>query len=170
MSRTILIPTDFSIESLNLFKAAAQSSLPERVHIVFFHSIYLSSSIMELLFSSPKEMRESLITENFRNGCTIIRNKFASSIITDRIEFFHGGSQAAFQNFLEGNGITEVFIPKNYTFKKPSPRSFDPTPMILKCHLTKHEVAWQHFNSVPEKNMLAELFSDNPAVSIFHNL
>jgi len=166
MNRTILIPTDFSLESLNLFKAAAQSGVTERVHIVFFHSAYLSDSIMDLLFAPPQKTNRLLITENFRHGCTIIRNKFASSISSDRIEFFSGNTQAAFQNFLEGNGITEIFIPKNYTFKQVSTRSFDPMPLILKCNLPKHEVAWQQFNSTPEKNMLAELFSDNPAISI----
>ena len=165
MSRIILIPTDFSIESLNLFKAAAQSGVTERVHIVFFHAVRSSNSTIDLLFKSQKKMNESLINENFSNGCTIIRNKFASSISTDRIEFFSGTTQTAFQNFIEGNGITEIFLSKNYTFKKISSRSFDPMPMIHGSNLLKHQVSWQRIERTPEKNILAELFSD-PAISV----
>jgi hypothetical protein len=166
MKRTILIPTDFSIESLNLFKAAVQSGTAEPVHIVFVHAVYSSASMMELMFSSPRKIHESLITENFRNGCTIIRNKFTSSISSDRIEFFSGITQSAFQNFLEGNGIDEIFIPKNYTFKKASERSFDLMPFIRNSDVETHEVFWPQANTLREKNMLAELFSDSPAVSI----
>jgi len=161
----MLIPTDFSIESLNLFKAAVQPGSTGQVHIVFLHAVYGSNSVMDLLFNSQRKIHESLITENFRNGCTIIRNKFSSSIATDRIEFFSGTTQAAFRNFLEGNNITEIFIPKNYKFKKASSLSFDPMPMIRRSHLPKHDVSWQQFEETPEKNMLAELFSD-PAISI----
>ena len=165
MMRTILIPTDFSIESLNLFKVAAQSGITERVHIIFFHCVSLSTSIVDLLFLSQRKMNESLINENFSNGCTIIRNKFPSSISTDRIEFFSGITQSSFQNFLEGNGVTEIFIPKNYTLKKTSHRSFDPMPFIRQSNLLKQEIYWKNADRIPEKNMLAELFSD-PVISI----
>jgi len=166
MNRTILIPTDFSIESLNLFKAAAQSAITERVNIVFFHAVYSPNSMVDLLFRSQQKRNELLITENFRNGCTIILNKFASSISSNRIEFFSGNTQTAFQNFLEGNRITEIFIPKNYTLRKTSALSFNPIPFINECNLPKHEVAWHRDSTTPEKNLLAELFSDTPAVSI----
>jgi hypothetical protein len=166
MKRTILIPTDFSIESLNLFKAAVQTGASAPVHIVFVHGAYSSVSVMDLMFSSPRKIHESLITANFRNACTIIRNKFASSISSDRIEFFSGITQSAFQNFLEGNNIDEIFIPKNYTFTKASDRSFDILPFIRNSRLQTHEVFWQRTDSIREKNMLAELFSDSPVVSI----
>lgn len=158
MKKTILIPTDFSIESLRLLRAAIQAVGNESINVVFLHCVYPSDSIMDLIFFSKNSLVESLTNNDFKEACKIISNKHPSAIHSIRTEIFSGTSQTAFQNFLEGNKIDEVLIPKNYTLQKTSKNSFDPLSFIRKCKLPTIEVSWQHAESLPEKNQLAELF------------
>ena len=158
MKKTILIPTDFSIESLKLLKEAVTSVEVGSVNIIFLHCIYLSDSIFDLLFFSKKEWVESLVNKDFDDGCKIIRNKYVNKINSARVEFFTGTTQQAFDNFLEGNQVDEIMLPKNYVFKQSSKKSFSPEPYIRKSRLPLIEVVWQKSDKEPEKNSLAEIF------------
>ncbi len=158
MKTTILIPTDFTIESLNLFKKAAQSVESESVNIVFLHCVHLSDSITELLFFSKKELIKSLVNPDFQDACKIICNKYASRINSTRIEIFNGTTQSAFNNFIEGNMIDEIITPENYSLQLVNKRSFDPMPFIQHASVPVKTVAWPNTAGVPEKNQLAELF------------
>lgn len=158
MIKTVLIPTDFSIESLNLFKHASQEANDGAINVIFFHGVSLNFSITDLLFYSKKALVASLSNNDFHNACEIITNKFASRIYSTRIEIFTGTKQHAFEQFVEANRVNEILIPKEYTFKFSDSRSFDPTPFVKKSSLPVKEVAWTRSTSVPEKNLLAELF------------
>jgi len=157
MKRTILIPTDFSIESLKSFVEAAQSVQIGSINVVFLHCAHLPNSILDLLFYSKNEIIKSLITPTFENACKVIRSKYESKINSTRIEIFTGRTQAAFENFLEGNRIDEIFVPVNYTLK-PVKNSFDPMPFIQRTELPITQVVWKQGGNIPEKNQLAELF------------
>lgn len=158
MTKTILIPTDFSIESLNLFKHAAQEYQNESINVVFFHSIYTPFSITDLLFFSKRELIRELSTSDFHDACEIIAKKFESKIHSRRIEIFTGQNQQAFEQFLEANQVSEILIPKEYSFKLTDKRSVDPSAFIRKSKVPVKEVHWPQASGAPEKNMLAELF------------
>jgi hypothetical protein len=156
MNRTILIPTDFSIESLNLFKYAAQHA-QEPLNIVLVHGLHLSDSIFDLLFRTRADSVSKLTNPDFEDACRILRNKYASRINSFRIEIFSGVTQSAFQNFLEGNRITEIVIPKTYTLRV-SGKSFDVLPYLRASKLAPQEVEWKPIENAPERNQLAEIF------------
>jgi hypothetical protein len=156
MKRTILVPTDFSIESLNLFKYAAQHA-QEPLNIVLVHGLHLSDSIFDLLFRTRTDSVSKLTNPDFEDACLILRNKYASHINSFRIEIFSGVTQSAFQNFLEGNRITEILIPKTYTLRL-SGKSFDVLPYLRASNLAPQEVEWKPIENAPERNQLAEIF------------
>lgn len=157
MKRTILIPTDFSIDSLKFLVEAVQSVQTGSINVVFLHCAYLPNSILDLLFYSKREIIKSLVTPTFEDACKVIRSKYESKINSTRIEIFTGHTQAAFENFLEGNRIDEIFVPKNYILKT-SKNSFDPMPFIQRTGLPITQVTWKQGGDIPEKNQLAELF------------
>ena len=47
---TILIPTDFTLQSLNIIKNAAARFAEERLKIVLFHALHTPGDIQDLLF------------------------------------------------------------------------------------------------------------------------
>jgi hypothetical protein len=156
MKKTILIPTDFSIESLNLFKHCAQHA-HEPLNIVFVHGLALSDSIFDLLFYNRKVLIQKLTNPDFEDACRILTNKYVGKINSIQFEIFSGATQSAFQNFLEGNRITEILIPKTYKLRLTG-RSFDVLPYLQASAHPKHEVEWQHAETAPERNQLAEIF------------
>jgi hypothetical protein len=156
MKRTILIPTDFSIESLNLFKYAAQQAI-ESLDIVLIHGLHLSDSILDLLFHNRTSSISKLTNSDFDDACRILCNKYASKINSMRIEIFSGFTNSAFQNFLEGNRITDIVVPKTYKLLLTG-KSFDLLPYIRAGKLPIQEVDWQPVANSPERNQLAEIF------------
>lgn len=158
MIRTILIPTDFSIESLRLLKEALQVVQIGKVSIILFHCIRLPDSIMDLLFSSRLNQVKGLISDDFRDACTILSNKYAKRINALRIEIYSGETQRAFSNFIDANRVDEILIPKPFTLRSIHRDSFSPEPFIRKSNVIVTDVAWRTGDNVPEKNTLAEIF------------
>jgi hypothetical protein len=158
MKKTVLIPTDFSIESLNLVKYAAQAAVSEPVNVLLVHGVRQSDSIMDLLFFSRNKTILKLQNADFDEACKVLRNKYDSRINSFRIEIFSGFTQSAFQKFLEAHRVNEILIPKSYILKLTSDRSFDLLPFIKTSPCEVTEVAWRPFENAPEKNLLAEVF------------
>jgi hypothetical protein len=160
MIKKILIPTDFSIQSLNVLKSAL-SDLNEgdKVDILMVHGMYNSTNITSLLFFSRKEILDSVASDSFREACQIIKSKYSSKINSMREEIFTGFTQSAFENFVEGNRIDEAVIARNYQMQLENKKSFDVTPFIRRSNVKVKEVSWLHDIVAPERGQLAEVFA-----------
>lgn len=158
MQKTVLIPTDFTIESLNLFKYVVQTA-EDDCHVVFVHCLSPSESMIDLLFVGNDTLIGRMAGRDFKEACAILRNRSDAHRITDTIELFKGKTISAFQNFLDGFGIDEIVAPLSYRFQRPSNRSIDPVPFIRESQRPVIEVDWPDSSSLPEKNQLAELFN-----------
>jgi hypothetical protein len=160
--RTILIPTDFSIESLNTVKGALKHHEGENINLILVYGVYLSDSITDLLFFSKPKYLSTLQSEKFTQACEILKNKYDSQIHSLTVDLFTGYNQQAFENFLAGHSVDELFIPRSYRFKAGK-RGFNLVPYFRKSSLPLTEIEWRESNLAPEKDRLAELFlvSDN---------
>ena len=158
MKKTILIPTDFTIESLKFLVEAAESAQSNTpINVVFIHCERLQDSIIDLLFYSKRELIDSLKTPQYIDACKAILNKYPTVIHSIRFEVFTGHNQRAFENFLEGNRIDEILMPKKYILQLRK-NSFDPLPFFQRVQLPVTEVAWELGSNVTENNKLAELY------------
>jgi hypothetical protein len=158
MKKTIMVPTDFTMESLNLFKYVMQTTAVD-VHVIFLHCMAPTDSIMELLFSGSKDLPESFITRDFKEAISIIKNRYGSHRSTEVVEVFKGRTHASFMNFLDGNKIDEIIVPKEYKFIKTRSNSVDPMTFIKDITRRVVEVSWTGSKSTPGKNQLADLFN-----------
>ena len=159
MQKTILIPTDFQVASLNTLKLALKHQNNQEVRVVLMYCEYLSDSITELLFFSPKETIKSLIKPEFEEAVAILKNRFAKTLVQLSVEMFHGQTTNAFQNFAQANEIDEIYIPKSYTLKK-SDKSFDPLPYFKKSKLPIYEMEWDNNTKVSREDQLEAIFSN----------
>ncbi len=139
MKKTILIPTDFSIESLIPVKHAALENQDCQLEIILMYCCFQSSSITELLFYSPEKIINEAISFEFREACLILENTYQSKISRLSIDVFHGLSGSAFDNFVAGNQITEAVVLKNYSYKLAK-NGFDPMPYIRDSDLPYQEI------------------------------
>ncbi len=159
MQKTILIPIDFHVESLNTLKLALKQNADSEVQVVLMYCEYLSDSIRDLLFYSPHKRIAELASADFHDAISIIRNRFSTTLISLRIELFHGHNASAFRNFTDGNRIDEIYIPKSYTLKKYK-SGFDPGPLIKKSRLPFFEMDWATDTSLSQQDQLGFLFNN----------
>ena|SRR5690606_26299637 len=166
MKKNVLVPTDFSVESLNTVKSILQNR-PEttRYHIVLLHGLRMSDSITELLFYSKARLLESLTERSFKEACGILKNKYTSGIAALYTDLFSGQNQAAFDAYLEANDIEAVYVPARYRLQPTSPKSIDLLPFINKCPVPVEKIEWNMEAVLPEKGSLAEIFYNGATAS-----
>jgi hypothetical protein len=161
MPQNVLIPTDFTIESLNLLKAAAALD-PRPKRVLLFHAIHLSDSITDLLFFSKARFIESIANEDFWTAVKIIRNRYASVIKSVETDLFVGRNRAAFENFVVGNSIDAILVPEQYMFRRLHSKSADPLRFIRRSDEMVRQISWRRSQAVPNDDTLAEIFQFNP--------
>lgn len=145
MAKTLLIPTDFTVKSLNLLKIALQKNAnsEEKLRIILVHGLWMSSSITEMLFLSKKKLLEKLETPDFSASCKMLMGKYEHIIDQLSIDLFSGRNQGAFQNYLEGNKVDEAYLSPSYKFNLKNSSSFDLSPFLRKSEISVKEVNWE---------------------------
>ncbi len=163
MKSTILIPTDFTIESVKMVKAILSNSAKEvKYELIFLHGIYLSDSVMDTYFLSKRKLVQSLTNSSFEEACAVLKNKYASQVLSIRKDIYSGITQGAFENYIAANTITEAFIPANYQFAEIHEDSFDLIGFIKKSNIKITEIDWDVTSSDRENGNISEIFFSNP--------
>ncbi len=134
----ILIPTDFSKESLQVLEDYLISCPYERVTVLFFHVIKLSDSITDLLLLSRRTKETEIIPNSFKNYCACIQDEF-SKVDEVHFQYFYGHTMALFRNFIEANQIDLIVYDPRIKMEKLSKASIDPYEIINKSRCQK----WQ---------------------------
>jgi hypothetical protein len=127
----ILIPTDFSENSLNQLDTFIQNYEGEGFECVLMFSDFLDDSITELLFYNQTKFLNEKMPKNFKTKFKEIKVKYATKCRISIVPF-HGFTTNAFKNFLEGNDISNCFVPKNLDYKMV----VNPNKFITKAKLT----------------------------------
>ncbi|AYQ33651.1 universal stress protein [Runella sp. SP2] len=156
MERTILVPIDFKVESLNALRLALNTINAGKVNVVLMYAKIPTDSISDFLFYSPDEMVDTLKTTEFEEAIAIIKNRYESLLGSISIELFHGYSANALSNFLEARNIEKIYFSKNYKLK-PGKKGFDPTPLLKKSRVSYQEVGGE--SVVAERKTLSTLFN-----------
>lgn len=132
MTKTILIPTDFSIRLLKLVFRAIENNPNTKIDFILVHRANLSDSIFDLLFYSRKKILQSLENSEFRESCQIILSRYKTNIESFRVELFSGFNGNALQNLIEANQVDEVYRPLHYEMQLKDTRSLDIIPLLSK--------------------------------------
>ncbi|WP_118973172.1 universal stress protein [Taibaiella koreensis] len=128
--KNILIPTDFSIKSLKLVKAAVERFPEEQLQITLVHALKPDHSISGLLMLNKRLTVHQLYTAEFTEACEVLRNKYASVLKKIRIEFYYGSSKSYLKNFLEARSIDAILLARDYTLQPPSKAGRDLYPEL----------------------------------------
>lgn len=142
---TILVQTDFTVNSLNVvIKALESRTGVGKVNLVLGYGIYSSDSITELLFHKEENLLNKLKGQNFEEALHVIRNKYGKRIKSIQFKAFKGVTQNAFANFIDSMDIEEAVIDQNIAYRMPNRNSFDLTPFIVKSDLKVTEITSDH--------------------------
>lgn len=158
MSKTILIPTDFTIASLFPLKQALSHD-EEKVNVLLLYCCLPPDSITDLLFYSQERILAPLLNSNFKEACSILSNRYVSRIDMLKTEVFHGYNQSAFDRWIEAKQVEAAYIPNGYNYRLQR-TGVDPLRFLLGGSLPVHRVMWDQKTALPEKDQIAELFLD----------
>lgn len=159
MRKTILIPTDFSVQSLNVLKSILSANSSQiKFDIILMHGFNLSDSIMDLLFYSKYQQINALTSSEFNEACEVIKNKYDSQISSLKIDLFSGYTISSFNNYIEINKIEEVFT-SNKELHFTNKNSFSMARFIKKCKITTTTINALSGFGYPEKGKVAEVFN-----------
>jgi len=162
MIKTILIATDFSLESLEILKKVLKNKTEQndenQYNILFVSGYDMGDSIRDLLFTTKSSIFEKIRSKEFCDAYSIINNKYPNLINKITCDIFTGSFQRTFNSYIETAAIDQAYFSstKSRNLKKGQ---FDVTPYLKKCkHINAVEVLTQAPEFVPEKGRLAEVF------------
>ncbi len=155
--KNILVPTDFTVDSLILLKKAIENE-EGKLNLILVYGKSLPNSISELVFFSKGKLITSLESKSFVEAKGILKNRYFSRINTLRTDIFYGRNQSAFDNFLEGNSVDKAYVPDDPESLHPYlKKGFDLLPYLKKSGLELTEVAYSNRTPVTVEETLAKL-------------
>lgn len=162
MTKTILIATDFSLESLDILKKVLKKKHEQhdenKYNILFVTGYDMGDSIRDLLFTTKSTVFQKIRSQAFCDAYSIINNKYPSLINKITCDIFTGSFQRTFNNYIEAAAIDEAYFSatKSRTLKK---NQFEITNYLKKNkHVEPQEVVTATTEFIPEKGRLAEVF------------
>lgn len=164
MKNTLVIPTDFSIQSLNVLKTVLhQNNSGQKLDLILLHGFQTGDSIRDLLFFSKSQQLSALMSKEFEEALEVIRNKFNSQISSLKIDLFHGYRVSGLDAYLEVNTVKEIYV----STRKPEfahKNSFDLLPMIAKCGTTAIVIESISTTATPDKGKIADVFINQVSI------
>lgn len=124
----VLIPTDFSLQSLDMAAATIQH-LPGKLNIVMFHAFDMPGSLIDAMHLGGFR-NSNIITEELRVKCCQLKAENAN-IASIRFQFMYGNTVTVFRQFAEANAIDLIMYPDK-NFGSVLPESVDPHRMFLR--------------------------------------
>ena len=162
MIKTILIATDFSLESLDVLKKVLKNKSEQndenQYNILFVSGYDMGDSIRDLLFTTKSSIFGKIRPQEFCDAYSIIKNKYPTLINKITCDIFTGSFQRTFNSYVETAAIDEAYF-SSVKSRNLSKGQFDVVPYLKKCkHVNAIEILTKAPEFVPEKGRLAEVF------------
>ncbi|WP_213277493.1 hypothetical protein [Chryseobacterium indologenes] len=161
MTKTILIATDYSLESLNILKKVLKekdaSEDQNQYNILLTSGYDAGDSIRDLLFSTKTSVFNKIRPAEFCDAFGIISNKYPHLVNKITCDVFTGSFQRTFNQYVKAENIEEAYY--SPSIKSKGKGKFDLIPYIKKCkELQSHEITVEVRERLPERGRLAEIF------------
>lgn len=161
MTKTILIATDYSLESLNILKKVLKEkdAREEEIqyNILLVSGYEMGDSIRDLLFTTKSTIFSKIRPTEFVDAYGIIKNKYPHLINKIVCDIFTGSFQRTFNNYVNAENIEEAYY--SPAIKSKGKGKFDIAPYIKKCKdLQTQEIKIETAERLPERGRLAEIF------------
>lgn len=130
--KNVLIPTDFTTDSLHLVHKAAETLRGGKCNIVLFHAFNLPDDIIDLMFISREKIYKGLITDEFRNQCKKMKNLHFETIHSINVKYMYGATLRLLKNFIDANKIDSIVLSDNLQLLMPHKYSYNPVSLLKK--------------------------------------
>lgn len=158
MKNVILIPTDFTVASLNMLKQALKDNDQIKTTYILVFKMHASDSITDLMFYSKSNLIETHTNEFFNEGLEILKYKYCDFIENIRIEPFFGFTKSAFKSFVKSHQITAMYLP-NETLLNMHGDLKQISQYAQKIDIHKTTVNWSIESKPQASNPILQLFN-----------
>lgn len=161
--RNVLIPTDFSVESLAMVDKTAQTLDGESLNIILFHAFEIPFYVSDIFAIRDKKLPYAdLVTEAFRNACKRSKLQYSKTIRSIAIRHLYGSTNAVFRNFVDANDIDLIVCPDHYLFQPVQKDSVNPESMFRKAGVPLlKEFTWKQKQAAPVTQTETDLLNTN---------
>lgn len=133
--KTVIIPSDFSEESIQVAKAVVSKEKSD-VRVIFTHLFHVADDIQDLLFSNYRKKEYEFVSDEFRSKCEELKEMYGSKLKEVKIEFFYGNKLASFKNFLDYNEADYFAYSERNGIPRLCKSSIEALPVIKRCNLS----------------------------------
>lgn len=128
--RKILIPTDFTVESLQLVEYAILNFPETKLDIIMVAGYKIPDTRWGIMHFNPKEQVRKLCNEKFVESKRRLLQEHKKNIEFLSFELFTGVNSFAFINFLEQIEAEDAIVPKDKSLFCDEYRWFDASRFI----------------------------------------
>ena len=151
--RKILIPTDFTVESLQLVEYAVINYPDNNLDIILIAGYRLSHSYWGIRHFNEKEQVYSQVSNQFIESKRRLELEHNNIIGRISIRLFTGANSLAFKNFVEYLEVRDAIVPK-YGLQCAAKNWFDTTTYLKKNLQNVVEVVMGQPKEVQETKIL----------------
>lgn len=130
--KKVLIPTDFSVDSLQLIEYAILNNPNSKLHIILVAGHKLPNTRWAITYFCEKEELYKHFTDDFITAKRSLMLEHQKSIETIRFKLYTGKNSFAFQNFLDQIEADNTIVPKSKCLHCTSKKWFDTTKFLRK--------------------------------------
>lgn len=130
--KKIIIPTDFTVESLQLIEYAILNYPDEKLDITLAFGYKIPLHEIEIIKFSAISVIHKTTSEKFLRAKKNILIEHSDRLNSINIELFCGLNSVVFQNFLSEHKIQDAIVPQNKFLCLKNNKCFDLTSLIKK--------------------------------------
>lgn len=128
----IVLPTDFSIRSLQPVHDIVRQYRNEVIKITALHLVHLPIGIGDLLFRYNRIADRFPVPEAFAEACQVMSNRYESQIISVHPLIKFGSTAAYLENLLKGMAVDALYMQAGYKEEAAFKDSVAMLPLINK--------------------------------------
>lgn len=129
----LIIPTDFSLRSLEPVRAAITHFAGESLAVTLLHLLEPPTDIISGLRLAYRAGSQPAIPQAFTLAMESVAAVYSEQIRTVKVKRCHGSTVPAVRNLLEHFGADAILFNPQQSFEQPSPQSFDPRPLLRRA-------------------------------------
>ncbi|MBE7172950.1 MAG: hypothetical protein INR73_20405 [Williamsia sp.] len=158
--KNILVPTDFSVQSLQLVHEIIKRNPQQKLSIYLVHLVQIPTDIADLLFARKRHLYEQ-VPGKFSQAVEMLKNKYASRINLMGLEFYYGNTPTVVNAIIENRNIDEVYVFADHLYNMPLKQSVDMTNLLNKCKVPVVQVQPKVRTNAPaEAHFFSSLFTE----------
>jgi len=129
MIQRVLIPTDFTVNSLRIVLEYLENSGNLQVELVLTCGYNLGESISFLLGFTLDDHLAEMQNEDFLKGCEMIKSRFKDKVVEMYADFMISKNKRYVRNYLKGRQFAHIVVPDTFEFKYTK-NSFDVVELL----------------------------------------